>query len=107
MLYDEPTAGLDPVNAFAIGHLILQLKAKGVTQVVVTHDLDLAFRVADHLVMIQRGCMVFTGSPLNWPASRTPKSEDSWIRHPCRPKTGTHSRAVSRNDGRPAMRSVR
>ncbi|ALA58172.1 ABC transporter ATP-binding protein [Nitrospira moscoviensis] len=64
LLYDEPTAGLDPVNAFAIGHLILQLKAKGVTQVVVTHDLDLAFRVADHLVMIQRGCMVFTGSPL-------------------------------------------
>lgn len=63
LLYDEPTAGLDPVNAFAIGHLILQLKAKGVTQMVVTHDLDLAFRVADHLVMIQRGRIVFTGSP--------------------------------------------
>lgn len=63
LLYDEPTAGLDPVNAFAIGHLILQLKAKGVTQMVVTHDLDLAFRVADHLVMIQRGRIVFTGPP--------------------------------------------
>jgi phospholipid/cholesterol/gamma-HCH transport system ATP-binding protein len=63
ILYDEPTAGLDPVNAFAIGHLLLQLKAKGVTQVVVTHDLDLAFRVADHLVMLQRGRMVFAGSP--------------------------------------------
>jgi len=63
LLYDEPTAGLDPVNAFAIGHLILQLKAKGVTQVVVTHDLDLAFRVADHLVMIQRGHILFAGSP--------------------------------------------
>jgi len=63
LLYDEPTAGLDPVNAFAIGHLILQLKAKGVTQVVVTHDLDLAFRVADHLVMIQKGRIVFAGSP--------------------------------------------
>lgn len=63
LLYDEPTAGLDPVNAFAIGHLILQLKAKGVTQVVVTHDLDLAFRVADHLVMIQRGRILFAGPP--------------------------------------------
>lgn len=63
LLYDEPTAGLDPVNAFAVGHLILQLKAKGETQVVVTHDLDLAFRVADHLVMIQRGRIVFAGTP--------------------------------------------
>lgn len=63
LLYDEPTAGLDPVNAFAIGHLILQLKAKGETQIVVTHDLDLAFRVADHVVMIQKGRMVFAGSP--------------------------------------------
>ncbi len=63
LLYDEPTAGLDPVNAFAVGHLILQLKAKGETQVVVTHDLDLAFRVADHLVMIQRGRVVFSGTP--------------------------------------------
>jgi phospholipid/cholesterol/gamma-HCH transport system ATP-binding protein len=63
ILYDEPTAGLDPVNAFAIGHLILQLKAKGVTQVVVTHDLDLAFRVADRLMMIAQGRIVFAGSP--------------------------------------------
>lgn len=63
LLYDEPTAGLDPVNAFAIGHLILQLKAKGVTQVVVTHDLDLAFRVADQLIMIQRGHIIFAGTP--------------------------------------------
>ncbi len=63
LLYDEPTAGLDPVNAFAIGHLIVQLKSKGVTQVVVTHDLDLAFRVADRIVMIQHGRIVFQGTP--------------------------------------------
>ncbi len=63
LLYDEPTAGLDPINAFAIGHLILQLKAKGVTQVVVTHDLDLAFRVAERIVMIQKGRIVFQGTP--------------------------------------------
>ena len=63
LLYDEPTAGLDPINAYAIGHLILQLKAKGVTQVVVTHDLDLAFRVADRVIMIQQGRIIFQGSP--------------------------------------------
>lgn len=63
ILYDEPTAGLDPVNAHAICHLLTQLKNKGVTQVVVTHDLDLAFRVADRIVMIQEGRIVFQGAP--------------------------------------------
>ncbi|MEW6245919.1 MAG: ATP-binding cassette domain-containing protein [Nitrospirota bacterium] len=63
ILYDEPTAGLDPINSYAIGHLILQLKAKGVTQVVVTHDLDLAFRVADRIVLLHKGRIRFQGTP--------------------------------------------
>ncbi|HEX2055632.1 MAG TPA: ATP-binding cassette domain-containing protein, partial [Nitrospiraceae bacterium] len=63
ILYDEPTAGLDPINAYAICHLIMRLKSKGVTQVVVTHDLDLAFHVADRIVMIQQGRIVFQGAP--------------------------------------------
>jgi phospholipid/cholesterol/gamma-HCH transport system ATP-binding protein len=63
ILYDEPTAGLDPINAYAICHLIMRLKSKGVTQVVVTHDLDLAFHVADRIVMIQEGRIVFQGAP--------------------------------------------
>lgn len=63
ILYDEPTAGLDPVNAHAICHLLTQLKSKGVTQVVVTHDLDLAFHVADRIIMIQEGRIVFQGAP--------------------------------------------
>ena len=62
ILYDEPTAGLDPVNAYAICHLIMRLKTKGVTQVVVTHDLDLAFRIADRVVMIEQGRIVFQGA---------------------------------------------
>jgi phospholipid/cholesterol/gamma-HCH transport system ATP-binding protein len=62
ILYDEPTAGLDPINAYAICHLIMRLKTKGVTQVVVTHDLDLAFHVADRIVMIQQGRIVFEGA---------------------------------------------
>ncbi|HJR77826.1 MAG TPA: ATP-binding cassette domain-containing protein [Nitrospiraceae bacterium] len=62
ILYDEPTAGLDPINAYTICHLIMRLKTKGVTQVVVTHDLDLAFHVADRIVMIQQGRIVFEGA---------------------------------------------
>ncbi|MGH7227716.1 MAG: ABC transporter ATP-binding protein [Nitrospiraceae bacterium] len=63
LLYDEPTAGLDPINSFMICRLILRLKTKGVTQVVVTHDLDIAFRVADRIVMIQDGGIIFEGTP--------------------------------------------
>jgi phospholipid/cholesterol/gamma-HCH transport system ATP-binding protein len=63
ILYDEPTAGLDPINAYAICRLIMRLKAKGETQVVVTHALDLAFHVADQVVMIQEGRIVFQGAP--------------------------------------------
>jgi phospholipid/cholesterol/gamma-HCH transport system ATP-binding protein len=63
LLYDEPTAGLDPVNTFAISQLIARLKTKGVTQVVVTHDLDTANRVADRIVMVVTGRVSFDGTP--------------------------------------------
>ena len=63
LLYDEPTAGLDPVNTFAIGQLIARLRTKGVTQVVVTHDLDTAYRVADRIVMVVTGSVLFNGTP--------------------------------------------
>jgi phospholipid/cholesterol/gamma-HCH transport system ATP-binding protein len=63
ILYDEPTAGLDPVNTCLVTRLILKLKAKHVTQIVVTHDLQTAERVADSVLMIQRGRVVFEGTP--------------------------------------------
>lgn len=63
LLYDEPTAGLDPINTFAIGQLIARLKTKGVTQVVVTHDLETAYRVADRIVMVVTGEVHFDGTP--------------------------------------------
>lgn len=62
LLYDEPTAGLDPINTCMIARLIQRLKAKGVTQVVVTHDLDAAYQVADRLVMIHKGRVLFEGT---------------------------------------------
>ncbi len=72
LLYDEPTAGLDPINSFMICHLIMRLKAKGVTQVVVTHDLDIAFRVADRIVMIQDGSIIFEGTAEELGGSQDP-----------------------------------
>src|SRR5690606_6304570 len=48
LLYDEPTTGLDPMTAEVINDLILDMQRKlGVTSLVVTHDLDSAFKIAD------------------------------------------------------------
>jgi phospholipid/cholesterol/gamma-HCH transport system ATP-binding protein len=65
LLYDEPTAGLDPINTVMINRLILKLKRKGVTQVVVTHDLETAYRVADRVMMLHKGRLLFDGPPEN------------------------------------------
>lgn len=63
ILYDEPTAGLDPINTCLVTRLILKLKAQHVTQIIVTHDLQTADRVADSILMIQQGRVVFKGTP--------------------------------------------
>ena len=56
LFYDEPTSGLDPVTAAEINQLITDLAGKtGVTSVVVTHDMDSAFRIADRMAMLDKG----------------------------------------------------
>lgn len=63
LLYDEPTTGLDPINARMITDLIRKLQIeKGVTSVVVTHVLRDAFAVADNVAMLHGGTIVFDGS---------------------------------------------
>jgi phospholipid/cholesterol/gamma-HCH transport system ATP-binding protein len=63
IIYDEPTAGLDPITGDAIGHLIRRLQQDlGVTSVVVTHDLRLAQLVADRLVLFYEGNWAFEGA---------------------------------------------
>lgn len=62
ILYDEPTGGLDPANSLMVSELILRLhKQGGVSQVVVTHDLDIARRVAVRFAIINEGKIVFDG----------------------------------------------
>ncbi|MHB8174396.1 MAG: ABC transporter ATP-binding protein [Nitrospirota bacterium] len=62
MLYDEPTAGLDPPNSHNITNLINRLKKEhGVTSVVVTHDIPLAFDVADYIAFLHDGAVCYIG----------------------------------------------
>lgn len=64
LLYDEPTTGLDPITADVINDLIVELNHKlNVTSVAVTHDMSSAFKIADRIVMLFGGKIVFDGSP--------------------------------------------
>jgi phospholipid/cholesterol/gamma-HCH transport system ATP-binding protein len=63
ILYDEPTAGLDPVLTEQIGTVIADLKKLRITAIVVTHDLNLAAAVADRLGMIHEGRLIEAGTP--------------------------------------------
>ena len=64
ILYDEPTSELDPVSAVVIGNEILELKRRiGVTSLVVSHDRDLAFGVADRIAVMSEGRILTIGTP--------------------------------------------
>jgi phospholipid/cholesterol/gamma-HCH transport system ATP-binding protein len=64
LLYDEPTTGLDPIAMDHIGDLIVEMNDRyKVTSVVVTHDMPSAFRVSDRIAMIDRGYIIFEGTP--------------------------------------------
>jgi phospholipid/cholesterol/gamma-HCH transport system ATP-binding protein len=73
VLYDEPTAGLDPVISRTIDELILDLREHlKVTSVVVTHDIASAFRVGTRLAMLQRGRIHLDGPPELFKTTRDP-----------------------------------
>ena len=64
ILYDEPTSELDPVSSVIIGNEILNLKRRiRVTSLVVSHDRDLAFGVADRIAVIAEGKILTIGTP--------------------------------------------
>ncbi len=63
LFYDEPSAGLDPVTSAEIDRLIVDLTRKlGVTSVVVTHEMDSAFTIADRMVMLDKGRALATNT---------------------------------------------
>ncbi len=63
VLYDEPTTGLDPIMAANIDHLINELNKKlSVTSIIVTHDMQSVSRIADRVVMLHMGKIIFNGN---------------------------------------------
>jgi len=73
ILYDEPTSELDPLSAVVIGEEILKLKKRiGVTSVVVSHDRDLAFGIADRIAFITDGRILTIAPPEELRRSQDP-----------------------------------
>jgi phospholipid/cholesterol/gamma-HCH transport system ATP-binding protein len=73
ILYDDPSAGLDPVLTDSIGLMIRDIqKNDGVSAILVTHDLDLIKKTADAVVLIDRGGIVFRGTPEEFFTSADP-----------------------------------
>lgn len=64
VFYDEPGAGLDPITAAVIDQLIIDLNHKlGMTSIVVTHEMQSAFRIADRMAVLYKGSVVALGTP--------------------------------------------
>jgi phospholipid/cholesterol/gamma-HCH transport system ATP-binding protein len=73
ILFDEPSAGLDPVISSVIDELIMSLTEKSkVTSVIVTHEMDSAFRVATKMAMLYRGKIIEAGEPEQLKQSQNP-----------------------------------
>lgn len=64
IFYDEPTSGLDPITSEQIDQLIAALASRlQVTSVVITHDMFTVFRIAQRVILLEGGTVVFTGTP--------------------------------------------
>jgi phospholipid/cholesterol/gamma-HCH transport system ATP-binding protein len=73
ILYDEPTAGLDPVISSVINELIIELSEKiGAASIIVTHEMDSAFKVATHMAMLYKGKIIAADTPEGFKNSDDP-----------------------------------
>jgi phospholipid/cholesterol/gamma-HCH transport system ATP-binding protein len=64
IMYDEPFAGLDPISLGTAAQLIRQLNdTLGITSIVVSHDLEETFRIADKVIILANGCIAAEGTP--------------------------------------------
>jgi phospholipid/cholesterol/gamma-HCH transport system ATP-binding protein len=74
LVFDEPSAGLDPIVAAGLDELILYLKQSlGITMLVVTHVLESAFRIADRIAMLHQGRLIATGTKEELRSSNHPR----------------------------------
>ena len=64
MLYDEPTTGVDPITGGAVDRLIVKMRDTfRITSIVVTHDMNSVYRIADRVAMLYNGKIIFHGTP--------------------------------------------
>ncbi len=71
ILYDEPTTGLDPLTSESINELIVTMQRKfQVTSVIISHDIESTFRVADQVAMLHEGRIIEHASPQEFKKSR-------------------------------------
>jgi phospholipid/cholesterol/gamma-HCH transport system ATP-binding protein len=76
MLYDEPTAGLDPITSKEISTLILEVQhTYDTSSIIITHDIECARRTANRIIVIKEGICVAEGSYTD-----LKNSADAWVR---------------------------
>src|SRR5438067_10397998 len=73
VMYDEPFAGLDPISLGTIAQLIRSLNdALGITSLIVSHDVEETFLIADHVIILANGQLAAQGTPAEVKASKDP-----------------------------------
>jgi phospholipid/cholesterol/gamma-HCH transport system ATP-binding protein len=73
LLFDEPTTGLDPVISDVVAELINEMDQKlGTTTVTITHDMKVAFKIADRVAMLYQGSIIEQGTPEVFQRSTNP-----------------------------------
>jgi len=63
ILYDEPTTGLDPISTNEINMLLKKISKKGVTSIIVTHEMKTVYDVVNKVIMLYKGEIIFDGCP--------------------------------------------
>jgi phospholipid/cholesterol/gamma-HCH transport system ATP-binding protein len=72
LLYDEPTAGLDPINVEMVLEVMDKFKKKGVSGIFVTHDIPAAMRICDRILILKEGKVAFNGTVEEFESSKDP-----------------------------------
>jgi phospholipid/cholesterol/gamma-HCH transport system ATP-binding protein len=71
ILYDEPTAGLDPVNVENVLDIMAEVKSRGISGIFVTHDIPAAKKICDRLIILDNGVVAFNGNVKEFEESKS------------------------------------
>jgi len=76
IFFDEPTTGLDPIGVYNICNLMQRLQAEGKTTLMVTHDLDTAFKTSQRFTFLHKARMIFEGTEAEMKSSDIPEVQE-------------------------------